>query len=518
MSLSKSKSYFFILLTNLIFSINGIAQKIDYERVAIKYTQLPVKKLPDGIITYKSFVAPDGEAKVAVKLDETLANTLVIQGFDKLTENYDLEIALLLGDFKIDNVTHGFNSVPDTDFDNKPITRIEGKFSFQYKFPFRLRFRNYAGQVLLDTLLSNTPKSVATTAYFTNEAEWNKFWTTKQLWYKAYYQEQQIKADIKEANTFLEYYYAYFNRIAEPKIGVPRNDRKSNFDYDPFQQAFIKINNGFAERKLEDVETGKDKILAAIQIWENEIKQAQPEDKNARVDRKVAYATHLNLAVAYMWIFDFAKAKENLELADKYKRAFAGGDFNGTEWLLNNQSKRHNLYGAWTGTIKAENRKEKPTIYGTGSPWVAMKANNAWLEANPVPDIIEPVNVDHPTVKILLAHPWKAQRIVLSAPTGEKEVYNEKTGFLKTMIYLGGAPITGMDLKPVQRAGSVVSEQNKIDLTSWHFKPDQKVLELIFQGMRGGYFKIMEITNDKIVMREHAREDGSYNILYMIPE
>ncbi|MFM9836990.1 MAG: hypothetical protein ACKVOQ_01930 [Cyclobacteriaceae bacterium] len=507
-----------ILLT--IGKGNVQAQKIDYERVAINYTQLPYKALPEGFTTYQTFIAPIGETKILVKLTEGLTNSIILHGLKRETENYDLEIALLLDDMKITDLKHGFNSVASKDFDNKPTTKLQGTFSFQYTFPAILRLRSYNGITLLDTIISpKQPFTKSEIGNFTNEDEWNKFWDRKKKAFLAFYQEEQIKIYINEVNSILDSRYAYTNKIAEHKIAIPRNDRKTNFDYKSYQQAFDQVKSGFEKRQPTDILTGKDDILAAIQIWEDELKQAQPDNKDAKVDRKVSYATHLNCAVAYLWIFDFVKAQDHFEKADSYKSTFSGGDFKGLERTIRNQVKRHSQHPNWVGTIKPLTTREKPATYGSDSPLIKTKNNNSWLAANPPPDLDDPFNIDDPTIKILLAHPWKTQKIIRKSTNGiDQEVYTESGGYVKTVVYLGSPPISGMYLKADRKVGSVGNRANRSRLDWWEFKPNEKILELIFAGMRGGYFQILEISQSKIVMRESALEDGSYNVLYLISD
>jgi hypothetical protein len=254
-----------ILLT--IGKGNVQAQKIDYGRVAINYTQLPYKALPEGFTTYQTFIAPIGETKILVKLTEGLTNSIILHGLKRETENYDLEIALLLDDMKITGLKHGFNTAASKDFDNKATTKFQGAFSFQYTFPAIFRLRSYSGITLLDTIIPpKQPFAKSEIGNFTNEDEWNKYWDRKKSAFLAFYQEEQIKIYINEVNKILDNRYAYTSKIAEHKIAVPRNDRKTDFDYKSYQLAFDKVKVGFEKRQPEDITLSSSKYLSTILI------------------------------------------------------------------------------------------------------------------------------------------------------------------------------------------------------------------------------------------------------------
>jgi hypothetical protein len=112
-------------------------------------------------------------------------------------------------------------------------------------------------------------------------------------------------------NTYLNATYG-FNLIKDEALFFDIKDKK--FEYPDYHQAmqkietaFISVNNPERQEKFTGV------LKECIQIWETNLKALDKADKNAKINKYVAAATTLNLAVAYAWLKDFNKAYDNLE-------------------------------------------------------------------------------------------------------------------------------------------------------------------------------------------------------------
>ena len=60
---------------------------------------------------------------------------------------------------------------------------------------------------------------------------------------------------------------------------------------------------------IDNPEEAKSKLLKSLEKWENAMKESTPKEKKSRVDNDVTFATIWNMAEAYMWINEYAKAK-----------------------------------------------------------------------------------------------------------------------------------------------------------------------------------------------------------------
>lgn len=81
-------------------------------------------------------------------------------------------------------------------------------------------------------------------------------------------------------------------------------------DYTDYQNAYLAVIEGY-NSLTENYEkiAAKAKINEAIAIWEKALLESDVENKKARIDEEVTYATYLNLIEAYIFVDDFSKAK-----------------------------------------------------------------------------------------------------------------------------------------------------------------------------------------------------------------
>ncbi|UTW63993.1 hypothetical protein KFE98_07590 [bacterium SCSIO 12741] len=78
-------------------------------------------------------------------------------------------------------------------------------------------------------------------------------------------------------------------------------------DYSEYSWAFEKAFAGY-HSILSSPEEAKTNLSEAVKIWEEALKEVDPDNKKARINKKVAAATHFNCAEAYCWLNDYSKA------------------------------------------------------------------------------------------------------------------------------------------------------------------------------------------------------------------
>jgi hypothetical protein len=115
---------------------------------------------------------------------------------------------------------------------------------------------------------------------------------------------------------------AYINGLINDKYGYMRVnygtllsvvDEKQ--DYQDYKEAYVAAQNGY--KAITDNPMNKQaafpELDKAINLWENAMKQSQPNNKKARVDRDVTEITILNLIEAYIWKDDYINAKAYID-------------------------------------------------------------------------------------------------------------------------------------------------------------------------------------------------------------
>ena len=114
-------------------------------------------------------------------------------------------------------------------------------------------------------------------------------------------ESQTMDNNLKTIQTLLNNQYA-FKRIVgyETEVYLVK-DKKVDY------LAAIEGYSLLAE-SYEKIEAKK-KINEAISLWEKALTESDMENKKARIDEEVTYATYQNLVEAYIWVDEYSKAK-----------------------------------------------------------------------------------------------------------------------------------------------------------------------------------------------------------------
>ncbi len=78
-------------------------------------------------------------------------------------------------------------------------------------------------------------------------------------------------------------------------------------------QASISKVGSLSKSNAVSLETVSDMFAKAIPLWQDELKQENTTDKKARINSEIGNGIRYNLAVAYFWMMDYAKALEYLD-------------------------------------------------------------------------------------------------------------------------------------------------------------------------------------------------------------
>ncbi|ARS35992.1 tetratricopeptide repeat protein [Pontibacter actiniarum] len=353
----------FVLLSGIV-----VAQDINLEKVSFNYMRLPLQPLPKEAktfsgkveIAYKEEVEAAKEARQQevedikataaaekaeykqkslgakafskIILDEgkpkgpvigkdpyvakihdgnSLANSYVqIPSYTRQDADADVQVTVLLHGFSVVDV------VPQTresmiKKDGKDITTTYYYYEVSYNHPITLRVQNKDGQVLYESPIEALSElTVAKTGEYKTQDGLEKHWAINQNNFLRGLDDAIILKNMNIVKEELASQYGY-NPMLRATTVLNIKDKKVS--YDDFNQAFESATTGYSklanqEKKAEAVA----ELEKALELWNNALKEADPKNKKARVDAKVAAATHLNCAEAYMWLNNFEEAEKHL--------------------------------------------------------------------------------------------------------------------------------------------------------------------------------------------------------------
>ncbi len=355
------------------------AQKVVNEKARIAYTHLPSVGLADDIGTYRVFLALSGSQYKGILDAEQVAYGVNLPGFEKVNENYDLELSLWLSNFTV--VEKEPKTLTRT-HKNKKTGVVTTTYTYYYsisaRFPAWIRARTYDGQQVWQKDISTTKQLYSeTTKEFNTVRDRDVYWRNNSENFLRDMQNDLINGYISSANKLLAdlafrplYYDLSFARV-EPK-------KKSSFSYESFDEAWEITQAAIQERDRSDINTGNDKFAQAIKLWRSEAERLEPDNKKARINQKVASSAYLNCALACIWINKFELAEEYLALANGLK----GGGLraNKIEKIYNFRKGQFTMYPNWTGQREIAPRQGVATIYQE-TPDAKLVAHNQRMMA-----------------------------------------------------------------------------------------------------------------------------------------
>lgn len=199
---------------------------------------------------------------------------------------------------------------------------IKYSYELQYRMPVTVKIENSKGIVVNERVPGCEGYNTKRTSEYKTKAEVEMYWLENE---KAFWDECQRNAVTQTTGAI--------NSYLTEKIGYPMKSRKTEIrtakskdhDYTDLLTAFTNFQDGVLNLQYKDKkQAAKDKLQAAVTIWEKALTESNLNDKNARIDKNVTAALYVNLMEAYLWMDDFSNAEMNgnkaINMDNKYGR------------------------------------------------------------------------------------------------------------------------------------------------------------------------------------------------------
>ncbi|NJL15610.1 MAG: hypothetical protein HC913_23135 [Microscillaceae bacterium] len=167
---------------------------------------------------------------------------------------------------------------------------------------------------------------------------------------------------------------------------IVRPEKNTTHTYEDFDKASLLLVEALKELKKDSIvltnrllKTDRSpirtKIQEAIQIWEGLLAQADPKDNKARINKKIARILYFNLAKAYLWIEDYPKAQEYLQLRRDNKGGIAG---------IGDKSPKLNAFEKFLRTQELRARQNEWRLAEESNPLLAEEFKKGSKENLPI--------------------------------------------------------------------------------------------------------------------------------------
>ena len=320
----------FATLMLAVMLLNTIsAQDIDRKTVDVTYIRLPLKTLPPEIATYyvnvKSKTTSWGNSLGNVYDAEQIR----FNGYYRLPEAGDADLLVeneVINDLVFDKAEERTATLTYKKDKNSPEIKYTANYYYVTYYTPKVHYtmRTKGGKQVADGFVGGVLTgfdygSTSYSDYFSSSYPLASAWRNDKYGVMA----KDERTAYQSAMSSLQYTCLSYSMMpARVEYSVRYVDEKKGKNvYADLLQArdyYIEAVSTLANDKITminklvqpDYQVRKETMQKAIDLWEKALAEADFDNKKARIDSKVGRHLYYNLALAYLWIDDFAKAKE----------------------------------------------------------------------------------------------------------------------------------------------------------------------------------------------------------------
>lgn len=184
-------------------------------------------------------------------------------------------------------------------------------YSIKYRHPMSYKLEIIENNTVIDKTL---PELDIKKEYRTNEYDslsiLERNWLSTKANVLDQLQDQAINDNLSYIRASLNDKYGY-PRVQYKTLLSVVDEKK---DYQDYKEAYVAAENAYKTISTSDNKSAAyPELDKAIGLWENALKESDPNNRKARVDGDVTEITHLNLIEAYIWKDDYAMAKAHID-------------------------------------------------------------------------------------------------------------------------------------------------------------------------------------------------------------
>ncbi len=302
---------FIFLSFFVLFSMNGIAQKVKNRSVEFRYYHLPSDPLRGNVSKY-AVIVNNTSTKVKIGNDR-IKHYLNLQGFGKVAPSSAgviLEFSVYGVQANVDvrtkEVTEKIDDkdVKKTKYYYHLSSKTSSKFVLKYKSGHIIKSMNFDG----DNYLYSEESGL-----YDTKAEVQKVFNTKKVVLEKNADDSGLQLVLDEVKKYIDNHYSYYYIKKYESIATGKGKKH---DYTDLDEAIEVYKEAAAEFGVKGVSEGFiKKSNECIEVWKSAISEYDANDKKARISKKNIDRFYWNVAVAYFYMNEFDKAVQTLNEA-----------------------------------------------------------------------------------------------------------------------------------------------------------------------------------------------------------
>lgn len=322
--MKKTTLSLFVLMILAFSSFNLFAQRNSIKRATFTYTRLPLTPLHEGIKTYE--IKP---VLVAVSADDNreqltaqISNAFKLHGYEKVSENGDIEFGLALSPSHLKAVNAEKVDKKEKK-DDKEIMVPYYFYNVEIRFPVSLAISDKVTKTTLSRGFVNNSNDYVyvKTPEFRTTSERSKWWNDNKTVFVKKWKNDELNRNLASVKERVENLYGFTPTMVFQAVYSASKRKVDYADMDKAQEiaiaAYTSVNetDGFNEAFTSQ-------INEAITLWKSILTQYDESTKKARINKKVASNIHKNLANAYYWMGEIDQAGNHGILQSQIDKSF----------------------------------------------------------------------------------------------------------------------------------------------------------------------------------------------------
>jgi hypothetical protein len=316
----------FTLAVLLLVCGTGVtfAQNVKDEWVKVPYLKLPRHPFAGEVKTYASrILIPDGLAADQDRnsITASLENAASLPGYEKTADENGIITEVSLGWFGVPDYPQLITATKREKRGDKEVDVEYFSYRIQFRYPMRLRVLQ-GEQVVEDVYVRNSNDyTYADTKQFPTKAALYEYWKSSGNQFKSDARNGALSSNTNTVKTHLADQYGYVKTEMREEIKFVK-EKKGATDYAKLTKAFEVVNTATPKKAEGDIYPSADYIATmdeAVKLWKEELAEADPENRKARIDKKVTEAILKNLAISCYLTYRFNDAEEFLARLEEMK-------------------------------------------------------------------------------------------------------------------------------------------------------------------------------------------------------
>lgn len=298
--------FFPIIITLLLIQSNLKAQRFNTEKSEIPIVQLPKKPLDKTIETFsiKSSIPSTYEKYEVDGVIKQIELYINVSGLNK-SEYGHILFTVDVGAWEIKDRELVTRKNEKKNKDGTTTSTLTYGYKYRYKYPIKVKCENVsADTVIFDySIMHDGWENGLTSDSYNDQTKLNESWSQEQ-----YLERARVRSQVFPGHgRFLESTYGYPNITEVEKFKTVKKFK--NYDYSDYNNAVDKliITLQSLPQKIDYLSDSDSlTLLSIIGSFKTIVDDVDLNNNKSRINSKVAIEAYYNMAIAYLYLNDFA--------------------------------------------------------------------------------------------------------------------------------------------------------------------------------------------------------------------